>query len=295
MIAKNSYSKTALLTPYIVILGTAQDGGYPQAGCNKKCCKEAWNNPALRRLVTSIAVLDPLTKERWLFDIAPDFKEQFHVLEELSPILDKNILSGIFLTHGHTGHYTGLINLGREVTNANKIDVFAMPMMLKFLKANAPWSQINKQGNIKLNPLKNKTSTVLNNRINVTPFLVPHRDELTETVGFKITGPNKTVVFIPDVDIWNENIIKIVRAADVALIDGTFFNENELSDRDLNEVRHPLIEESVNLFNQHPQKDKIHFIHFNHTNPVLKPDSKEHIKVIQSGFQIAREKQIIEL
>ena len=167
--------------------------------------------------------------------------------------------------------------------------------MLKFLKANAPWSQINKQGNIKLNPLKNKTSTVLNNRINVTPFLVPHRDELTETVGFKITGPNKTVVFIPDVDIWNENIIKIVRAADVALIDGTFFNENELSDRDLNEVRHPLIEESVNLFNQHPQKDKIHFIHFNHTNPVLKPDSKEHIKVIQSGFQIAREKQIIEL
>ncbi len=295
MIIENPDTEAALITPYIVILGTAQDGGYPQAGCNKECCKEAWKNPGLRKLVTSIAVIDPATKDRWLFDITPDFKEQLHILEDLSPSTHKNILSGIFLTHGHTGHYTGLIHLSREVMNANNVDVFAMPMMLKFLKANAPWSQINKQGNIKLNPLKNKTSTVLNNRINVTPFLVPHRDELTETVGFKITGPNKTVVFIPDVDIWNENIIKIVRAADVALIDGTFFNENELSDRDLNEVRHPLIEESVNLFNQHPQKDKIHFIHFNHTNPVLKPDSKEHIKVIQSGFQIAREKQIIEL
>ena len=295
MIAKNSYSKTALLTPYIVILGTAQDGGYPQAGCNKECCKGVWLNPALRRLVTSIAIIDPMTKERWLFDITPDFKEQFHILKELSPVPYKNILSGIFLTHGHTGHYTGLIHLGREVMNANNVDVFAMPMMLKFLKANAPWNQLIKQGNIKLNPLKNKTSTVLNNRINVTPFLVPHRDELTETAVFKITGPNKTTVFIPDADNWNENIFKIVSAADVVLIDGTFFNENELLERDLNEVRHPFIDESMNFFNQHPQKDNIHFIHFNHSNPVLKPDSEEHTKVIQSGFQIAREKQIIEL
>ena len=295
MITKNSYSKTALLTPYIVILGTAQDGGYPQAGCKKECCKEAWINPSLRRRVTSIAIVDPITKDRWLFDITPDFKEQFHILEGLSPILDKNILSGIFLTHGHTGHYTGLINLSREVMNTKNIDVFAMPMMLKFLKANAPWNQLIKQGNIKLNFLNNNVSKTLNNGINVTPFIVPHRDELTETVGFKITSQNKTAVFIPDIDSWNENIFKIVRAADVALIDGTFFNENELSDRDLNEVRHPFIEESVNLFNQHPQKDKIHLIHFNHTNPVLKPDSEEHTKVIHSGFQIAREKQIIEL
>jgi len=295
MTTENYDTIATLLTPYIIILGTAQDGGYPQAGCNKECCKEAWSNPALRRLVASIAIIDPMTKERWLFDITPDFKEQFHILEEFSPTTHKNILSGIFLTHGHTGHYTGLIHLGREVMNANNVGVFAMPMMLKFLKANAPWNQLIKHGNIKLNHLKNKTSTVLNNRINVTPFRVSHRDELTETVGFKITGPNKTAVFIPDVDNWNENILKIISTADVALIDGTFFNENELSDRVLNEVRHPFIDDSMNLFNQHPQKDKTHFIHFNHTNPVLKPDSEEHAKVIQPGFQIAREKQIIEL
>ncbi|MFC2092270.1 MBL fold metallo-hydrolase [Bacteroidota bacterium] len=246
-------------------------------------------------MVTSIAIIDPLTKERWLFDITPDFKKQFHILDELTTPPKKSILPGIFLTHGHTGHYTGLINLGREVMNLRNVDVFAMPMMLKFLKENAPWNQLIKQDNIKLNHLKNKTSTALNGRISITPFLVPHRDELTETVGFKITGPNKTAVFIPDVDNWNKNIFKIVRAVDVALIDGTFFNENELSDRDLNEVRHPFIDESMNLFNQHPQKDKIHFIHFNHTNPILKPDSEEHTKVIQTGFQIAREKQIIEL
>ena len=295
MTTENNDTRAAQLTPYIFILGTAQDGGYPQAGCNKKCCKEAWKNPALRRLVTSIAVIDLLTKERWLFDITPDFKEQFHILDELSTPPKKSILSGIFLTHGHTGHYPGLINLGREVMSVKNVAVSAMPMMLKFLKENAPWNQLIKQDNIKLNHLKNKTSTFLNGRISITPFLVPHRDELTETVGFKITGPNKTAVFIPDVDNWNENIFKIVRAADVALIDGTFFNENELLDRDLNEVRHPFIDESMNLFNQHPQKDKIHFIHFNHTNPILKPDSEEHTKVIQSGFQIAREKQIIEL
>ncbi len=295
MTTKNYDTKATPLTPYIVILGTAQDGGYPQAGCKNDCCKEAWNNPTLRRLVTSLAIIDPATKERWLIDITPDFKEQFHILEELSPSPHKNFLSGIFLTHGHIGHYTGLINLGREVMNTHEVDVFSMPMMLKCLKANVPWNQLIKQNNIKLKPLKNNTSVTLNKIINIVPFLVPHRDELTETIGYEVTGPNKTVAFIPDVDKWNEKISKRVIAADIALIDGTFFDKNDLSKRNLNEVRHPFITESLKLFFQYHHKVKIHFIHFNHTNSVIKLNSKEHRKVIQSGFQIACEKQIIKL
>jgi pyrroloquinoline quinone biosynthesis protein B len=287
--------KESQKSPFIVILGTAQDGGYPQAGCDKICCKGVWNNPALRRLVTSIAIIDPGTKERWLFDITPDFKEQLNILKELSPTPPKNILSGTFITHGHIGHYTGLVDLSYEVMNVKNLDVFVMPMMLKFLEANAPWNQLVKQNNIKLNSLKNKISINLNDRIRITPFLVPHRGELTETVGYSITGPNKASVFIPDIDKWDTNTLKIINTSDIALLDGTFYEVSEIPGRDMDKIPHPNIVESLKLFGPLSKKNKILFIHINHTNPVLKPDSEEHRKVILSGFQIAREKQIIEL
>lgn len=295
MTTENNDTKAAQLTPYIVILGTAQDGGYPQAGCIKECCKEAWNNPGLRRLVNSIAIIDPATKERWLIDITPDFKEQLHILEELLPTSHENLLSGIFLTHGHIGHYAGLLNLGREVMNTKNVSVFAMPMMLKFLKANAPWNQLLIQNNIKLNPLKNKVSVPLNKRINVTPFLVPHRDELTETVGFKITGHNKTAVFIPDIDYWNENTLALINKADIAFVDGTFYSKNEIPERDIKNIPHPFIEESMQVLKKLSQKNKIYFIHLNHTNPVLLAGSEESKLISNNGFFIAQEKQTLEL
>ena len=295
MTTENNDARAAQLTPYIVILGTAQDGGYPQAGCNKECCKEAWKNPALRRRVTSIAIIDPMTKERWLFDITPDFKEQFHILEELSPALDKNILSGIFLTHGHVGHYTGLINLGREVINTQNVDVFAMPMMLEFLSYNNPWKQLILNKNIRLNSLSEDSTVPLTEDVSISPLEVPHRGELTETVGYKIVGPNKTILFIPDIDYWNEKILSLIDQSDIAIVDGTFFNKDELPERNIEEIPHPLMVESMQVFKNLSAKNKIYFTHFNHTNPVLSPESVESKTVLENGFLIAQEKQIIEL
>lgn len=295
MIIENPDTEAALITPYIVILGTAQDGGYPQAGCNKECCKEAWKNPGLRKLVTSIAVIDPATKDRWLFDITPDFKEQLHILEDLSPSTHKNILSGIFLTHGHTGHYTGLIHLSREVMNANNVDVFAMPMMLKFLSCNNPWKQLILNKNIRLNSLSEDSTVPLTEDVSISPLEVPHRGELTKTVGYKIVGPNKTILFVPDIDYWNEKILSLIDQSDIAIVDGTFFNKDELPERNIDEIPHPLMVESMQVFKNLSAKNKIYFTHFNHTNPVLSPESVESKTVLENGFLIAQEKQIIRL
>ena len=295
MTTENNDARAAQLTPYIVILGTAQDGGYPQAGCNKECCKEAWKNPALRRRVTSIAIIDPMTKERWLIDITPDFKEQFHILEELSPALDKNILSGIFLTHGHVGHYTGLINLGREAMNTIDTDIYAMPMMFEFLSCNNPWKQLILNKNIRLNSLSEDSTVPLTEDVSISPLEVPHRGELTETVGYKIVGPNKTILFIPDIDYWNEKILSLIDQSDIAIVDGTFFNKDGLPERNIDEIPHPLMVESMQVFKNLSTKNKIYFTHFNHTNPVLSPESVESKTVLENGFLIAQEKQIIEL
>ena len=48
--------------PYVMVLGVAQDAGYPQANCNKKCCKNAWEYPEKRKFVSCLALVDPKTK-----------------------------------------------------------------------------------------------------------------------------------------------------------------------------------------------------------------------------------------
>ncbi|SVD68180.1 uncharacterized protein METZ01_LOCUS421034, partial [marine metagenome] len=98
--------------PYIVVLGVAQDAGYPQANCNKSCCNKVWENPQLSKFVSCLGLVDPISKQQWLFDATPDIKFQLRLLEIKSNI---NPLSGIFLTHAHIGHYTGLLQLGKEV------------------------------------------------------------------------------------------------------------------------------------------------------------------------------------
>ena len=294
-LACNKPMKENEKNPYIVVLGVAQDAGYPQAGCNKDCCKDAWENPAKRKNVSCLALVDPISKEQWIFDATPDVKFQLQLLEKKSGI---NPLSGVFLTHAHMGHYTGLIHFGREVMGCNNLPVYCMERMQNFIKTNAPWNQLVEIENINLKFLKNDSSIELNQRISVTPFLVPHRDEYSETVGYKIKANNKSLIFIPDIDKWEQwetNITELIKKVDYAFLDATFYKNGELK-RDMSEIPHPFVEESMELFSNLSEKDKqkVHFIHFNHTNPLLINGSNAQKEVSEKGFNLAREGQIIE-
>ena len=166
-----------------------------------------------------------------------------------------------------------------------------MPKMKKFLEKNAPWSQLVKSKNISLNLIKDQLFIQLNERIRITPFLVPHRDDYSETVGYKIQTKSKSSVFIPDIDkweIWDKDIISIVKDTDYAFLDGTFYKNGELN-RDMSQIPHPFIEESMELFSKLPNRDKnkIYFIHMNHTNPLLIENSTEKNKVHKNGFNVA--------
>ena len=283
----------------LVVLGVAQDAGYPQINCYKPHCMAGWQESSNKRLATSLGLIDHKAKDKFLFEATPDIKEQLYRLHKLAPD-NQYKLSGIFLTHGHMGHYTGLMHLGREAAGTKSVAVYVMPRMAEYLSTNGPWSQLVSLKNIQLKQLADNQSSKLNDSIKIVPMLVPHRDEYTETVGYKIYGPNKTALFIPDIDKWNKwskNIIELIKDVDYALLDGTFFANGELPNRDMNEVPHPFVEESMELFSKmnKTDKQKVIFIHFNHTNPLLIKESDAQQLVRKKGFRFATEGMKISL
>ncbi len=284
--------------PYLVVLGITQDGGYPQTACDKECCKKAWLKPELRRMVVSLGIVDPATGSKWLIEATPDIKEQINRLKFISGSATSAV-TGIFLTHAHIGHYTGLMQFGHEAIGAAEMPVYAMPRMNEFLSTNGPWDQLVRYQNIRLLELADNEPVTLVPGLTVTPFLVPHRDEYSETVGFRITGPTKSVIFMPDInkwDIWDEDINEIIRNNDFLFIDGSFYKNGEIDGRDMSAFPHPFIEESMIRFGSLPagEKQKIFFIHLNHTNPAIH-DSYASEEIEKAGFRVASQFQVVPL
>ncbi|MBV1887931.1 MAG: MBL fold metallo-hydrolase [Urechidicola sp.] len=287
-----------LVNPYVFVLGVAQDAGYPQANCEKECCQRVYTNPENKRLVSSIAIIDPISNEEWIFDATPDFSEQLKLLNNQTR-RPEDLPEGIFLTHAHIGHYTGLMYLGHEAMGAQNIPIYAMPRMTDYLKTNGPWNQLVQFNNISIQELQNMKSVQLNDRISVTPIQVPHRDEYSETVGFLININKKQILFVPDIDkwqLWEHSIKELIQQVDIALLDATFYKNGEIN-RDMSEVPHPFATESMDLFKTLSKEDKakVHFIHFNHTNPLLIDESDAQKTALEKGFKVSEQEMVIEL
>jgi pyrroloquinoline quinone biosynthesis protein B len=277
----------------LIILGTVQDAGSPHIECTKACCKELFLNPDKNRKVVSLGLIDPENNASYLFEATPDIAQQIKLLKAFRTPKATETPTGIFLTHAHIGHYAGLMYLGKEAMNADSVPVFVMPRMKSFLETNGPWSQLVANKNIALRELVDKEPKVLTPGLTVTPFIVPHRDEYSETVGYKIQGPTSKALFIPDIDKWEKwssNIIEEIQKVDFAFIDATFYDAEEINNRDIMEIPHPFIIESMVLFSNLParEKKKIYFIHMNHTNPALNEKSEQTKQIIENGFNIAR-------
>lgn len=284
----------------IIVLGTIQDAGSPHIACKKECCNGLFENPDNSRQVVSLGLYDAMSGKKYLFEATPDITQQMKYLSEYSDQTDKEVPNGIFLTHAHIGHYTGLMYLGKEAMSANKVPVYAMPKMKEYLETNGPWSQLVSEKNIEIVGIEDGEKVELSQELNVTPILVPHRDEYSETVGYRIEGPNKSALFIPDIDKWEKwdlDIIAEVKKVDYAFLDATFYDGAELNNRDMSEIPHPFVVESMNKFESlnSVEKEKIIFIHFNHTNPLIDSTSEEARKVIENGFKYAKIYDVYEL
>lgn len=288
------------LFPFLTVLGIAQDGGVPQAGAH---WHPAWEDHTLRRRAACLGIADLATNQRWMIECTPDFREQLHHFCTLSPPRSSPLLSGIAITHAHIGHYAGLVHLGREAMGVRGLPLLVMPRMAEFLRRNAPWEMLIREGNVEIVVMKPTHPTPLNERLSITPLLVPHRDEYSETVGFVIEGVQQKVLFLPDIDrwelldAWGTSIEDLIASVDVAYLDATFFDRNELTGRNMASVPHPTITESMERFAVLPETErrKIRCIHLNHTNPALRPNTEARQAIAEAGYAVAEEGQVVEL
>ena len=290
--------------PYVQLLGTVQDGGLPHAACDCTRCAAARADPARRRRIASLAVCLPASGKVYLVDATPDVRDQLHRLRGLrdAPVgrVDRAPVDGVFLTHAHLGHYLGLAFFGFEAVHTRSLPVFATAAMGSFLESNAPWAQLVRLGNIRLVEIAPGSPVGLEDGVTVTAILVPHRDEYADTVAYAITGPDRSVLYVPDTDAWttwSPSLQERLDGVDVAVLDGTFFSPAELPGREIGEIGHPLIETTMDLLESRVADGTLQvlFTHLNHSNPALDPSGAARHSIDERGFTVADDGQVLAL
>lgn len=284
---------------YALILGSAQDGGMPQAGCYAPRCDAARADP---RLVTSVALVDPEADRYYLVDASPDLRAQMDLIPE--PGFRRRAdarrpFDGIFLTHAHIGHYLGLALLGRESLGIQPTPCYCSPQMQRMLSENAPWSLLVDEGRITFPPVSFDEWIDVDGSFEVKLLPVPHRPEFSDTVGFIFRGPRASLLYLPDIDSWEEwdrSIAEVAAGVDFALLDATFYSANEIPGRKVEDIPHPLVPHTMDLLQETAdQGTRVILTHMNNTNPMLADDSAEAESVRQRGFEIARAGMKLEL
>lgn len=277
----------------LFVLGIAQDGGIPHLGCDRACCDSA--RARGRELYpVSLGVHDSSTGKLLLIEASPAIEAQVSLLHDLaaSGPRGRAPVDAIALTHAHIGHYVGLAQLGREVAGTRAMPVWVSPRFASFLRGNGPWSQLVELGQIELREFTPGEPFEPLPGLTMRAIVVPHRDEFSDTVAYRISGPDKTVLFVPDIDRWDragDLLDRLLEDVDVAYLDGSFYDGRELPDRDMSEIPHPPMVDTMQRLEQwvedHP--GSIRFLHFNHTNPVLGDD--ELVEDLHGrGFRMAK-------
>lgn len=282
----------------LIVLGTAQDAGVPQLGCKCARCQRARRDVRFARWVAYLGLIDTDAKKLFLIDATPDVRLQVEYLVHSANLTGRtgdNLIDGLILTHAHIGHYTGLVQFGKEVMATHQLPTYCTASMARFLQSNGPWAQLVRDEHICLIDLADNQTFRLTDQLALRPFLVPHRQEWSDAIGLEIIGPHKRMLYIPDIDrwsYWERDLRSAVSQSDLALLDGTFFSGEELPGRDMSRVPHPLVIDSMERL---AGQTGVHFTHLNHTNPALDHDSPQFKAIQARGFHIAEDKMEFEL
>ena len=284
----------------LFVLGTAQDGGMPHLGCDRQCCSEARRTGRTLH-PASLGVVDRESGALLLIEATPRIEEQLALFHRLAGTTGRGRqpVDAVLLTHAHIGHYLGLALFGREVAASRGVATHCSQRMAAFLTANGPWKQLVELGQLALHPFAPGVAIEPLPGLLVLTFSVPHRDEFSDTMAYVLVGPRRRVLFVPDVDAWDRApglLQQLMHGVDVAYIDGTFYDGRELPERDLAEIRHPLMTDTMaRLETTAAAKGGcVRFLHCNHTSPVLH-DEVLRAAIERRGFGLAQLGEGVEL
>ncbi len=276
---------------FVLVLGMMQDGGLPHAGCRCKRCAAAFAAPEKGEWAACVGVVERRGRETavWLIDATPDIRYQLNLLAPLlgpHPTRPNRLRqpNGIFLTHAHMGHIGGLPHMGPEAMAVSGLPVYAAKGLVDLLRENRLWRPL--VNCLALRELAAGEVVMLSEWTRITAVSVPHRDEWgTGTFAFRVDGPNKSLLYLPDIDDWAQwpQAQSILWEVDYALVDASFYSRAELGGRE--PVAHPLVTDTLHRFTQMP--GQLVLTHLNHTNPVLDRGSAERAVVEALGVRVA--------
>lgn len=277
--------------PYALVLGSSQDGGLPQVGCYTPRCLRARLEP---RYVASLALVEPDRERFYLVDATPDIARQLDLIEEPAfrrRAAERRPLDGIFLTHAHIGHYTGLAQLGREGLGMAPTPVYCTPLMADYLGANGPWGLMVDEGRLVFPDVPVDRWFDIDDVMAARMIPVPHRHEFSDTVAFMFRGPRRSILYLPDIDRWEDwsySVSDVVGEVDVALLDGSFYSADEVPGRNIEEIPHPLIPHTMDILQSAVGSGaRVLFTHLNNTNPAH-DEGPERAEIERRGFEVAR-------
>ena len=291
---------------YALVLGSTQDGGMPQAGCFTPACGRA-RAAAHPRMVSSLALVTRPDRDGppqfYLVDASPDLPRQMDLIasqEEgyAARAAARHPFDGIFLTHAHMGHYLGLAHLGREALATAPTPVHCTRRMADFLAANAPWSLLVEEGRLEARPMAPGEWRRIDASLTARCLAVPHRDEFSDTVAWVFQGPERSLLYLPDIDRWDRwelDVADVVASVDAAFLDGTFYSAGEIPGRATNDIPHPMIPDSMERLRAVRGGTRVVFTHLNNSNPALDPESGEAAAIRNAGFEVAREGMTVAL
>ncbi len=280
----------------VTLLGVAQDGARPQAGCIQPCCAGLTADDTM--FPVSLGIIDD-SGAGHLIEATRYLGEQFRIWGAAS-------LDSVWLTHAHFGHVDGLGLFGKETMASRDLDLHVSDEMFHLMEETPQWALMLKQGVFQDRVFQNGELISKSERLSIIPIVIPHRDELSDMHAFLICGANKRLLFFPDHDSWQQTLDchrqPDIRSwlrhlqVDIALLDGTFWSEEELGGRSQQDVPHPPVKQTLQMLGERKAGDpEIIFIHLNHTNPLYDESSLAYEEVTSNGWKVGVQGQTFTL
>jgi pyrroloquinoline quinone biosynthesis protein B len=304
----------------ITVLGSAAGGGFPQWNCNCANCAGVRSGRvrAKPRTQSSIFVRPDEVTDGVLFNASPDILEQIRSHPALQPAraLRDTAIAGVVLMDGQIDHATGLFML-RERTSP-------LPLW-----CTDPVEDDLTQGNPVLRVLSHFCG-VQRQRIALdgTPFSVPgvaglafkamplsskaapyspHREAPVpgDNIGMTLvdTVRRTSVFYAPGLGAITPPVFDAMASADVVMVDGTFWTDDEMktlglskkSARDIGHLPQSGAGGMLEWLGRLPARTRRLLIHINNTNPILDEDSAERAQLQRAGIEVCEDGMTIEI
>jgi len=302
----------------IHVLGSAAGGGFPQWNCNCPNCfgVRLGNIKAQPRTQSSIIVGNG-SLDWALINASPDVLTQIKntpVLQPARHVRDSGI-AAVLLIDAQVDHVTGLMMLRER----NKpLPIYATQQVFEDLTSGLPlvktlehYCKVDKhlinldQGGFQIEPLDGLEFKPIPLSSKAPPYS-PHRHDphLGDNIGLLITdqASGKSAFYAPGLGMIEPQVEQAMQQADVLLVDGTFWTDDEMITSGLSTKRaidmgHLAQSGSggmLEALSAYSNKRRI-LIHINNTNPILREDSSQALQLKKLGIEVAYDGMHIEV